>query len=405
MSSRKERLKGDAAVAATAGATFGAPISIRDAEERVRPRLVARNQAKQSQLRGQLTKAPAPRKVQGVARGRGGDYKNTKFASGETKAAKAKRIAANRKTHGDIKNLQRSAKTLSKPLYRNQSKLWGASMAAGIPATLAAGRYREKKKSDARRFSKSDERKFKRSDAGVLGGIAGGAAYQGSSLALKPYEQRKYESKIKADPKLKEKQAAHRAATMPKNVPTGHKSWRTYSRTYPKDLPGAKMRRIQARTHAGRSGTLATIGAAALGAHAATSAYDSKKEKKVKKSHDPFGIAKARPMSDRELRHRKKIQGHVSQATGGLGLAALGGTLLATKKGGAATKGAFKAIGRERPAALKPKNLKSKTAPVLATSAGIGGLGSFNFAAYTNAESKRRNVRKSGESAFGVIHE
>lgn len=99
-----------------------------------------------------------------------------------------------------------------------------------------------------------------------------------------------------------------------------------------------------------------------------------------------------RIMSDAEIRRRKKLQGHISQATGALGLTALGGTLLATKTGGKGTKAAFKAMGRERPGFLKPKKLKKATAPILATSAGIGGAGAFNFAAYTNAESRKRKV-------------
>jgi hypothetical protein len=109
-----------------------------------------------------------------------------------------------------------------------------------------------------------------------------------------------------------------------------------------------------------------------------------------------------RLMSDTEIRHRKKIQGHISQATGGLGLTALGGTLLSTKTGGKGTKAAFKLVGRDRPGFLKPKKLKKATAPILATSAGIGGAGAFNFAAYTNAESRKRKaamttVKKIGE--------
>ena len=38
-------------------------------------------------------------------------------------------------------------------------------------------------------------------------------------------------------------------------------------------------------------------------------------------------------MSDAEIKRRKRVQGHVSQATGALGLAALGGTLAASRGG------------------------------------------------------------------------
>ena len=105
----------------------------------------------------------------------------------------------------------------------------------------------------------------------------------------------------------------------------------------------------------------------------------------------------SRVMSDAEIRRRKKIQGISSRTTGALGLTALGGTLLATKGGSRATKNVFRAVNIERPVGLKPKNLRRKTAPILATSAGIGGATSFNFAAYTSAEAKKRKqvVRKS----------
>jgi hypothetical protein len=99
-----------------------------------------------------------------------------------------------------------------------------------------------------------------------------------------------------------------------------------------------------------------------------------------------------RIMSDAEIRRRKKAQGTISHATGTLGLTALGGTLLATKTGSKGTKAAFKLVGRKRPKALKPKNIKRGIAPILATGAGIGGAGSFNFAAYTNAESRKRKM-------------
>lgn len=116
-------------------------------------------------------------------------------------------------------------------------------------------------------------------------------------------------------------------------------------------------------------------------------------------------------LSDAEIKRKKKIQGAVSQTTGALGLTALGGTMLATKRGGKLTAKGFKAVGRERPKALDPVKLKSHTAPILATSAGIGGVGAFNFAAYTNAESRKRKpahntVKKNDNvSAFGIAHD
>ena len=110
----------------------------------------------------------------------------------------------------------------------------------------------------------------------------------------------------------------------------------------------------------------------------------------------------ARNMSDAEIKRRKKLQGHISQTTGALGLTALGGTLLATKGGGRATKAAFKAVGAKRPGVLKPKKLGKATAPILATSAGIGGAGAFNFASYTNAESRKRKQAVPVQKDYGM---
>lgn len=100
-----------------------------------------------------------------------------------------------------------------------------------------------------------------------------------------------------------------------------------------------------------------------------------------------------RLMSDAEIRRRKKAQGHVSQITGGLGLAALGGTLAASR-GGRNTLRKIPQL-KNRIKAPPPKDpnrdkIKGAVTPVLATSAGLGGASSFNFAAYTNAESRKR---------------
>ena len=102
-------------------------------------------------------------------------------------------------------------------------------------------------------------------------------------------------------------------------------------------------------------------------------------------------------MSDAELRRRKRVQGHLSQTTGALGLAALGGTIAASRGG----RNALRKIPALRSKVRAPKPLdpnrdkiKGAVTPVLATSAGLGGLGAFNFAAYTNAESRKRTMVK-----------
>src|SRR5678815_4370214 len=113
----------------------------------------------------------------------------------------------------------------------------------------------------------------------------------------------------------------------------------------------------------------------------------------------------ARLMSDAEIKRRKRVQGHVSQATGALGLAALGGTLAASR-GGRNTLRKIPALQSKikKPPPLDPKRDKIKGAvtPVLATSAGLGGIGSFNFAAYTNAESRKRQQKKPVVKSMGI---
>lgn len=99
-----------------------------------------------------------------------------------------------------------------------------------------------------------------------------------------------------------------------------------------------------------------------------------------------------RIMSDAEIKRRKKVQGHVSQATGALGLAALGGTIAATPAGRRTLRKIPKLQSHVKAPVKDPNadKLSGITTPVLATSAGLGGLGAFNFASYTGAESRKR---------------
>lgn len=101
-------------------------------------------------------------------------------------------------------------------------------------------------------------------------------------------------------------------------------------------------------------------------------------------------------MSDAEIRRRKKAQGHISQATGALGLASVGAF--------GASKLPGSKLARKVPRLKKINEQKAKDL-ALGTStlgAGIGGAGSFNFASYTNAESRKRKsmVQKSYISPF-----
>jgi len=100
-----------------------------------------------------------------------------------------------------------------------------------------------------------------------------------------------------------------------------------------------------------------------------------------------------RVMSDTELRHRKKIQGRISQATGALGLASVGafgasklpGAKVLTKTPALRRLGASRAMN-----SIDPKKAKDAALGLSTAGAGIGGAGSFNFASYTNAESRKR---------------
>jgi len=240
--------------------------------------------------------------------------------------------------------------------------------------------------------SKKDDDQ-KKLAAGYLGAAGGAAAYQGAGYAFIPKEK-KWAKQIKTNPKHAAKFAEHQAK-MPPGATKNSPEMRNWFKTYPKSLPGGRVRRILTHTHTGKTGVAATLGAAGLTGAGAVAAAGHKK-KPVSKSvgiEAPYtGEMSKRIMSDAEIRRRKKLQSHISLTTGTLGLTALGGTLLATKRGGKASKAAFKAINRTRPKSLHPKNLSGHTAPILATSAGIGGVGAFNFASYTNAESRKRKA-------------
>lgn len=226
--------------------------------------------------------------------------------------------------------------------------------------------------------------------AGVLGAAGGQAAYQGAGYGAKKANQKVNDPKIYHDPKRRKgyksghykkiNEAAKKAHGL-KN-PNGAKDFLGYARNMPKELPGSGVTRTLAHTHGGRTGFVTGAAATAAGAVGGIHVRNKRHEKVHKRS-----------MSQAEINRRKKVQGLSSQVGGTLGLAALGGTLLATKRGSSATKAAFKSVGRERPTFLKPKRINAKIAPVLATSAGIGGASAFNFAAYTKAEAKQRKKK------------
>jgi hypothetical protein len=100
----------------------------------------------------------------------------------------------------------------------------------------------------------------------------------------------------------------------------------------------------------------------------------------------------SRLMSDAEVRRRKKMQGHISQTTSTLGLGGLGVTgvaALAAKKPGVLR--AVQKIPKMKNAT--PKKMKDTAINTGIVSGGISGVGGYNFAAYTNAESRRRQQK------------
>lgn len=114
-----------------------------------------------------------------------------------------------------------------------------------------------------------------KADHAALGAAAGAGAYQGATYALKPVD-RYYESKIKAGDKPTSNAdkrrilSEHKKKTgLPKNAKLGDGRYREYFRTYPKELPGAKFKRVTAVTHTGKSGVALTTGAGVAGAAAA----------------------------------------------------------------------------------------------------------------------------------------
>lgn len=111
------------------------------------------------------------------------------------------------------------------------------------------------------------------------------------------------------------------------------------------------------------------------------------------------GFAKSRPMSDTEIRRRKQAQSRVSQATGALGLTSLG-AFAASKVPGSKMMTKTPRLRRiaNRVDTKKAENIALGTSTA---GAGLGGAGSFNFAAYTGAESKKKKpVAKSAPSPF-----
>lgn len=110
-----------------------------------------------------------------------------------------------------------------------------------------------------------------------------------------------------------------------------------------------------------------------------------------------------RDMSQKELNGRKRAQSHISMATGTLGLLAAGATVASHKKVNPKLISGLSRAGVKNVKPFTRDRIRENVEPLLATSAGLGGVGAYNFAAYTKAESqkkKRMVMSKSAPSPF-----
>lgn len=167
-----------------------------------------------------------------------------------------------------------------------RGKFMRGSLAVAVPATVLGSRY-SVDKSDVRRRDV---------DLGVAAAGTAGLAYQAGGYALKPVERR-LERQLSEEyagrtSKRKKTGAEGRAilnehkkkSNLPKGTPVaGSKEWRNYFKTYPTNLPGGRMKRVLARTHAGPSGAAATAGVASIAGIAAANASRQKEKSNVSK--------------------------------------------------------------------------------------------------------------------------
>ena len=133
----------------------------------------------------------------------------------------------------------------------------------------------------------------------------------------------------------------------------------------------------------GRKIALGTTGSVG----SATAALYGRQKGRETRRREERAVNKA--MSDAELRRRKAMQSKISITGGTLGLAALGARGAGSKIGLRAAQRA--GVKVKNPAATGEK-LKDASNLLTTAGAGVGGVGAFNFAAYTQAESKRRRM-------------
>jgi hypothetical protein len=321
-------------------------------------------------------------------------------ATGELRNA---RKAAFRQIH----ELKASRKIVKPLISTRQGKAWTATALVGAPVSYLGARHqlRENQRHPLAKswISKAtaQQKKERNLAAGYGGAVAGGLGYQGAGFLSRPVDAAN-EKKIRANPAHQAVQAAHRKKHLPGGALAGDPRYRTYFRSYPKSLPGARLKRVLSWTHTGKAGVAAT-GAVAAGTGYASLSASRKLQGTHKKpvAKQLVLVTKKDLMSDAELRRRKKLQGTISRTTSTLGLAGVGtlGAGLALKKNPAMlrkiprySKLSNKAIQ------AKGARLGERATHIGILSGGIGGLGGYNFAAYTNAESRKRQMKPVAKS-------
>jgi hypothetical protein len=155
-----------------------------------------------------------------------------------------------------------------------------------------------------------------------------------------------------------------------------------FNANFPEGYKTSAIRRAVATGKTTRNVNRATLAVGALGAGAAYGAQE------LKQKHH-FG--KRALMSDAEIRRRKKLQGQISHTTSTMGLSALGVTgaaALAARK-----PGVLRAVQKiPKLHNVTPQKMKETAVTTGLISGGIGGVGGYNFAAYTGAESRKRKL-------------
>lgn len=301
----------------------------------------------------------------------------------------------------EVNVVGRELKHLKPPTTVNRTKVWLPLTAGGAALAWHGGR-KEFQKPKETMAKKADRKDFDAAAAGTAGGVL---AHQGTGLGF-TLKRMKDMDRHNSDERKAVKE--YNKTAIPKGgMKTGDPQWKTYWRNYPthtevegkaKPIGGAKIARTLARTHGGKTGiaTLAATGAVGGAAGVGISRHNRKK------------IAK-REMSDTELNRRKKLQGSISRTTSTLGLGGLGllGASMVARKNPAR----LKQIQSIHPKLKKvtPDQIKGTAQNVALVSGGIGGLGGYNFASYTNAEAKRKKEMKKSfdpspfeDGCFGV---